>query len=585
MDHRADVVIVGGGIVGCAAAYYLAQRGASVTLLEKNGVGSGASGRSGGGVRQSARASAEIPLANETVALFQTLSDDLGVDIEYTQRGNLRLVETVDHLRPMQVDIARQQALGLDVRWVGQAEVVEMVPALRRESVLGASFCPTDGHANPLKLTTGFANAARRAGARFVTGCEVRHIRRLASGEALIETNRGDFRARAVVVAAGAGTRALCLNMGFDLPLANMRYESLVTEAMPPLFPFMFGVAAADLFFRQTRHGSVHFGGGLVQQSESEATTNENLALAAEHIVRLIPDLARANLVRTWGGLDPSTPDGVPIIDYLHDNVIVATGFCGHGFALGPVIGRYLAEWVASGEKPEALAAFRRNRFDGWLQTKWTPSGSFEAALATESTRTPQMGEGVASDVWGVTTSPDARHSSLEDATGPQILVIDPSKCTGCRMCEMACSIHNNLLARQTQLRIQVAYARDDAYSPVVCIHCEEAYCMEACPCDALVRDGSYSVIRVVDENCTACMLCVDACPYGGITYSEEKGVVIKCDLCGSGDPSTSSGQGPACAAYCAPGALRFKPVDTTTWERMKKHAEANVKWLGQGLK
>src|SRR3990172_701871 len=101
-DHQADVVIVGGGIVGCAAAYYLAQRGARVTVLEKNGVGSGASGRSGGGVRQSARASAEIPLANESVALFQTLSDELGVDIEYTRRGNLRLVGRVGHFRPTQ---------------------------------------------------------------------------------------------------------------------------------------------------------------------------------------------------------------------------------------------------------------------------------------------------------------------------------------------------------------------------------------------------------------------------------------------------------------------------------------------------
>ena len=98
--YQADVVIISGGIVGYAAAYYLAKRGASVTLPEKNGIGSGASGRSGGGVRQSARASVEMPLAHESVALFQTLSDELGVDAEYVRRGNLRLVESVDHLRP-----------------------------------------------------------------------------------------------------------------------------------------------------------------------------------------------------------------------------------------------------------------------------------------------------------------------------------------------------------------------------------------------------------------------------------------------------------------------------------------------------
>ena len=574
-DHQADVLIIGGGIVGCSAAYYLAQRGASVILLEKNGVGSGASGRSGGGVRQSARVSAEIPLANEAVALFPTLSGELGVDIEYVQRGNLRLAESVDHIRPMQVDITRQQAQGLDVQWVGQAEVCEMAPSLRRESVFGASFCPTDGHANPLKLTTGYADAASRAGAKVLTGCEVRNVRQTDSGEAIVETTRGEIRARTVIVAAGAGARALGLRLGFDLPLANMRYESLVTEAVPPLFPYMFGVASADLFFRQTRHGSVHFGGGMVEQGEDERTTTKNVQLAAEHIVRLVPGLGQVSLVRTWGGLDPSTPDGIPIIDRLNENILVAAGFCGHGFALGPVVGRYLAEWAATGEKPAALEPFRRNRFDALLQTKWTPSGSFEAALASESTQAV-----------GGRPAPAASTAVEEsvEADGKKFLLINPDLCTGCRMCEVACSIHHTHTARPTQLRIKVAYASDASFSPVPCIHCEEAYCMDVCPVNALVRDGDTAVIKVVDEDCIACMLCIDACPYGGITYSEEKGVVIKCDLCG-GDPSTGSGPGPACAAYCAPGAIRYRVIDQATWETMKANAVESVKQLKHGYK
>ncbi|MBM4425513.1 MAG: FAD-dependent oxidoreductase [Chloroflexi bacterium] len=572
-NHRADVVIIGGGIVGCAAAYYLARRGVSVLLLEKNGIGSGASGRSGGGVRQSARVSAELPLANETVALFPTLSDELGVDIEYVQRGNLRLVETVDHIRPMQVDVTRQQAQGLDVRWVGQADVCEMVPSLSRENVFGASFCPTDGHANPLKLTTGYANAAVRAGAKIMTGCEVRGVRQLDSGDAVVETTRGDVHARTVIVAAGAGARALCLNLGFgspnggfDLPLANMRYESLVTEALPPMFPYMFGVAAADLFFRQTRHGSIHLGGGMVEQGDDERTTTKNVQLAAEHIVRLIPGLGQVSLVRTWGGLDPSTPDGIPIIDRLNENIIVAAGFCGHGFAIGPVVGRHLAEWAASGEKPVAFEPFRRDRFGALLQTKWTPSGSFEAALATESTQAVSSKSSAASA---------AVEESLE-VDGKKFLLITPELCTGCRMCEMACSIHHTHSARAVQLRIKVAYSSDADFAPVPCIHCEEAYCMDACPVNCLVRDGDTAVIKVVDEDCIACMLCIDACPYGGITYSEEKGVVIKCDLCG-GDP--------ACAAYCAPGAIRFRAIDEPMWETMKANAVAKVKDLDHGYR
>jgi sarcosine oxidase subunit beta len=569
---HSDVIIIGGGIVGCAAAYYLAGRGASVLLVERRGIAGGASGRSGGGVRQSARVSAEIPLAMESVTLFPTLSDELGTDIEYVQRGNLRLVESVDYIRAMQVDIARQQGQGLEVRWLGQAETCALVPGLRRENVLGASFCPTDGHANPLKLVTGFAAAAGRRGARFLTGCDVTAIRQLDSGEASLTTSRGELRARTVIVAAGPGTQALCLSMGFDLPLANMRYESLVTDAQPPLFDQMFGVATADLFFRQTRHGSVHLGGGLVQQAEDEGTTLSNLQAAAEHIVRLVPALGQANLVRTWGGLDPSTPDGVPIIDRLNENVLVASGFCGHGFAIGPVVGRHLAEWAASGEKPAALAPFRRNRFDHWLQTKWTPSGAFEAVLATEAAQAVDH----AQPSNGARPGAAPEQPRPAEAEGPMVLVIDPNVCTGCRACEMACSIHHNLVARNNQLRIQVAYASDDFFTPIVCLHCEEAYCMQVCPFDALRREGPFNIVEVIEANCTACMLCIDACPYGGITYSEEKGAVIKCNLCG--------GQ-PACAAYCAPGAICFRPVDTRAWQRMKDNATANVKMLAHGLR
>ncbi len=166
----------------------------------------------------------------------------------------------------------------------------------------------------------------------------------------------------------------------------------------------------------------------------------------------------------------------------MNENLLIAAGFCGHGFALGPVVGRHLAEWAASGQKPAALEPFRRDRFGALLQTKWTPSGSFEAVLATET----QVVGGKAVSIFGGTSS----ESADADADGNKLLMITPDLCTGCRMCEMACSIHHTLTARQTELRIKVAYSSDASFSPVPCIHCEEAYCMEACPVPtALVRD------------------------------------------------------------------------------------------------
>ncbi|MFQ5614122.1 MAG: FAD-dependent oxidoreductase [Anaerolineae bacterium] len=559
-DHQtatngADVVIVGGGIVGCATAYYLAQRGVDVLLIERRGIGSGASGRSGGGVRQSARVTEEIPLAMESVALFPALSDELGMDLEYTCEGNLRLVEIPDHIRPMQVDIDRQQKLGLDVRWLDPDEVREIVPALKGTTLFGASYCPTDGHVNPFRLVTGFYQAAQRAGARALIGQEVRSVRQTDSGQALVEVGDQLVRASTVVIAAGPGSQALCLKLGFDLPLATMCYESMITEALPPVFPQMFGVATGDLFFRQTRHGGVHFGGGTIQEIAVEQTSGKNLHLAIEHLTRLVPQLREVSLLRTWGGLDPSTPDGRPIIDRLNENALLATGFCGHGLAVGPIVGRYLAEWIAGGEKPEILAPFGRDRFRGFVQTRWTPSGSFEAAIITDVSLGREDGGEPEPAL-----SPGIQEVDIDEDAGPRLLAIEPGACTGCRMCEIACAIQHEQMARQTQLHIQVVSTSDDFFLPIMCIHCEEAYCLENCFFDALEYDER-NIIQVIDDNCTGCLLCVEACPYGGITYIYDRETVIKCDLCGGR---------PACAMYCPTGAITFAPLDEPTWDRMK---------------
>jgi len=467
----------------------------------------------------------------------------------------------------MQEDIARQQALGLDVRWLEPEEVVELVPILDRERIFGASFCPTDGHVNPFRLVTGFYQAARRKGLRVLTGCEVQAIRQTDAGDAIVEFGDQAARAPTVLIAAGPGSRKLCLDLGFDLPLANMCYESMITEALPPLFEQMFGVATGDLFFRQTRHGGVHFGGGTIQERDDENTTEKNLQLAIEHLVRLVPALRDVNLLRTWGGVDPSTPDGEPIIDRLNENVFVATGFCGHGLALGPAVGLHLAEWIASGEKPQVFEPFGYRRFEGLLLTRWTPTGSFEAAIVSESSFTPAQRGGAAG-------GPMAR---LE-ATAEQVdldswrLVINPEVCTGCRMCESACVLRNDQVIRPTNLRVQIVYPSDDFYMPLTCIHCEDAPCLESCPVDALVFD-EHGIVQVIDEDCVGCLICVYECPYGGITYVEELGTVIKCDLCGGN---------PACAVYCPTQAISFAPLDEDTWEKMAATAAENVRfWQG----
>lgn len=167
---NSEVIIVGSGVIGCSMAYYLAKAKVDVLVLEKNEIGSGASGRNGGGVRQSARDPREMPLAIHAVRnLWPGLSEELGTDVEYRRGGNLRLGKKEEHLRILGKIVAQGLAAGLELGMVSGAEVRELCP-YASEEVIGASWCPSDGRGNPMKTTLGFYKKARELGARFITG-------------------------------------------------------------------------------------------------------------------------------------------------------------------------------------------------------------------------------------------------------------------------------------------------------------------------------------------------------------------------------------------------------------------------------
>ena len=174
MSNTADVVIIGGGIIGCATAYYLRKLGSSVIVLEgSDHIGNGGSSRNGGGVRQSGRDPRELPLVMYGIQnLWPTLSEELEVDCEYHQDGNLRLGKTEKHREILQGLTDRAVACGLDVKVIDGEEVREINPYLSEE-VICASWCPTDGHANPLTTTLGYYKMARRLGVRFISGEKV----------------------------------------------------------------------------------------------------------------------------------------------------------------------------------------------------------------------------------------------------------------------------------------------------------------------------------------------------------------------------------------------------------------------------
>ncbi len=371
MANTADVIIVGGGIIGSAIAYYLAKKGTSVIVLESSDhIGNGGSSRNGGGVRQSGRDPRELPLVMYGIQnLWPGLSEELEVDCEYHQDGNLRLGKTEKHREILEGLTERAVNVGLDVRMIDGDEVRKINPYLSDE-VTCASWCPTDGHANPLTTTLGYYKMARKLGVRFITGEKVTELKKVRGRLRKVITENNGYEADTVVVAAGYDSRKLVETVGIDIPMSKAMIECLVTEAEPHMFDQMLGTAEADFYGHQTKHGSFVFGGtsGFEAVNKDNGTPICNSRTAScecRGIMKYFPALADAKIVRTWSGWVDQVKDGVPVLGNVSEvpGLVLAAGFCGHGFGIAPGAAYNLAELITTGTSPVDLHELRYDRF------------------------------------------------------------------------------------------------------------------------------------------------------------------------------------------------------------------------------
>lgn len=366
-----DVVVVGGGITGCAAAYAIAKSGARVTLLEARGIAAMGSGWSLGGVRQSGRHPAELPLALAAVQRWPTLADELGGPTEYRQKGNLRLARTEAEVVRIRALVADQKAAGLDLRFLASTTDVRALAPAISERVLAASFCPTDGHANPALTTRTFATAAARHGAIVREDVACRGLRFDNDRVVGVETSDGPISADRVVVAAGLASPRLIAPLA--LPMRATIVNVIQTEPIAPVLDQVFGVANADCAGRQEADGRLRVTTGVeAWHGDAGNWTEANLAprparVAAmlAHISYVLAPLQGAQIARTWGGLIDLTPDALPVLDSPRPGLIVASGFSGHGFGIGPVCGEIAADLALGRTSRFDLAPFRLDRFSG----------------------------------------------------------------------------------------------------------------------------------------------------------------------------------------------------------------------------
>ncbi|MEK6718603.1 MAG: FAD-binding oxidoreductase [candidate division NC10 bacterium] len=365
----AEVAIVGGGIVGCAAAYYLARRGAKVVLLEKSVIGGEASGRNGGGVRAQCRDRRERPLAMASIRLWVGLEAELGFDVEYHQGGNIRMATNEERMAMLRREGEEELADGLAVEMWDRDELRRRAPYLS-DVFIGAKYCPTDGSANPILATRAFGWAARRAGVTLLSQTEAVDVG-VQAGRVTSVTGRDRdggvlVEAPRLIHAGGPWTPMLSDTLGIQVPIEPARSVVAVTQRMPLLFKEFISSHDLGVYGRQAREGHVHIGGigtpGRTFDQGVPAGVIERLARGA---AEAIPALRGASFLRTWTGTLEMTPDRVPIIGPVDgvEGYILASGFSGHGFCLGPIVGKLLSELIVDGEPSLSLREFRLSRF------------------------------------------------------------------------------------------------------------------------------------------------------------------------------------------------------------------------------
>jgi sarcosine oxidase subunit beta len=367
-----EAIVIGGGITGCATAYELAKRGVQVTLLERDQLHAMGSGWTLAGVRQSGRHSAELPLARAAIRRWETLAEELDADLEYRQHGNLRLALNETQVATIKRVVDDGNAAGVPMDYLNPEAAREIAPVIT-EAIVGASLCPTDGHANNLKTVQAYAHAAQRHGATFVTGVEVLHL--ATSGDTVtgVVTTKGTYSADVVVVAAGIYSPRLLEPLGLPLPIEIVHCP--VAQTVPTdtfrLDPVL-GVATGGFAARQTAGGAIRFIGASIPWGERHHT-RENTGMTVQQMdamtrnaSAILPGLADLRIEMVWGGLIDRTPDVIPVLDAVdgYPGLVVGAGFSGHGFGIGPISGEILANLATAGSDDRFdLTPFRLSRF------------------------------------------------------------------------------------------------------------------------------------------------------------------------------------------------------------------------------
>jgi sarcosine oxidase subunit beta len=357
VNRTADVVVVGGGVVGASAAYHLAAAGAGrVLLLERaDHLAAGSTGACAGGFRFQFSSAINVRLSQASVPMITGFTQEHGLPLDVVQDGYLFLVRGEELWRHFLAANELHASLGVEAEVLTPEEAASVAPGIATEDLVGATFGPRDGIADPSGLTHGYATLARGSGAEIDFGVEVEVVRTGGDRVLGVDTSDGPIDAGVVVNAAGPWAGALAATAGVDLPLEPIPRHVLVTGPFDgaPERRTLVIEAKTSFYFHREGAGVLMGMGGPSERASFETATDESF-IAEELLptaVRVFPPLEAASVEHAWVGLYEMTPDRHPIIGEAPGvaGFYLANGFSGHGFQHAPVVGKLLAELIVGG--------------------------------------------------------------------------------------------------------------------------------------------------------------------------------------------------------------------------------------------
>ncbi len=364
---QTDILIIGGGILGCSAAYYLVKRGVSVTVVDRGLLANEATGATTAGLTLQNRAPMRFAVYRAAIAYWSTLTQELNTDLGYVKPGSLMVAHTGEEVACLEQRAEQLGGLGLNVQLLPASEAKQMAPWLSDE-VARVAYCPDDGFAEPTLLPQAFVNSARHHGATFMTNTIVTSLRQAAKIGFVATTSQGEIRAQRIVNAAGAWAGQIATMLGVNLPITFNPLQAMMTEARPPWLDKVVLHAGRKLTLKQNREGRVVIGGGWRAQGQLNGRNKRllpehragNLAVAHQSV----PKTADLKIEKEWVGIEGRSPDRLPFFGEVADVPGLYMLACVHGgFTLSPLLGDQLAELITENRTSFPMRKFTSQAF------------------------------------------------------------------------------------------------------------------------------------------------------------------------------------------------------------------------------